>query len=146
VWHAWSGKFNASGTVIRLNGTVHRDSSYGYNRYMTAGGGFGRELDDTKLTSIKPLSDVPLFMDAVFVDFEPLNGSEAMPVEPPPDLRGGDLRAAGNEHWRFLIARHGRGINVGMADGSVRWTPLEEMYTLQWKSNWIKYRLSLPSY
>ena len=105
-----------------------------------------RELADTKLTSIRPLSEVPLFMDAVFVDFEPVNGSEAMPVQPPPDLRGGDVRASGNEHWRFLIARHKRGINVGMADGSVRWTPLEEMYTLQWKSNWVKYRLSLPSY
>lgn len=146
VWHAWSGRFNTSGTVVRFNNLMHRDSSYGYNRYMTAGGGFGRDPAATKLSSIRPLSEVPLFMDAVFVDFAPPNGSVAMPVQPPPDLRGADVRAIANEHWRFLIARHKRGINVAMADGSVRWTPLEEMYMLRWKSDWGKYRLSLPAY
>jgi prepilin-type processing-associated H-X9-DG protein len=50
------------------------------------------------------------------------------------------------EHWRFLIARHGRAVNGYMADGSARPIPLEETYQLTWKSDWNKYRLSLPLY
>ena len=69
------------------------------------------------------------------------------PADPPPNLRGGDLPANSPEHWRFLIARHGRGVNVAMGDGSARWVPLEETYMLTWKSSWKPYRLSsLPVY
>jgi prepilin-type processing-associated H-X9-DG protein len=50
------------------------------------------------------------------------------------------------EHWKFLIARHGRGVNACMADGSVRWVPLEETYMLTWKADWTKCRLNLPTY
>jgi prepilin-type processing-associated H-X9-DG protein len=65
----------------------------------------------------------------------------------PPSLRWENYPAnVGNEHWRFLIARHGRGINACMADGSARWVPLEETYMLTWKSVWNKYRLTLSVY
>jgi prepilin-type processing-associated H-X9-DG protein/prepilin-type N-terminal cleavage/methylation domain-containing protein len=146
VWQAWTGKYSNNGTPVRFSASLYRDGSYGYNRYMTAGGGFALDARATKLTSIRPLSDVPIFMDAVYADFQPLNGSETSPVQPPPDLRGSDLLAANNDHWRFLIARHGRGVNVCMADGSARRVPLEEMYELTWKAGWIKYRLSLPAF
>ncbi|MEO6437221.1 MAG: type II secretion system protein, partial [Tepidisphaeraceae bacterium] len=145
VWYAWSGKYAPNFTPARFNASLYRESSYGYNRYMTARGGFANNPNATRITSIKPLSEVPLFMDAVYLDSLPLNGSEASPVQPPPDLRGGKVPPAGQEHWRFLIARHGRAVNVCMADGSARRVPLEEMYSLTWKVGWTKYPLALPA-
>ena len=146
IWHAWTGRYNSSGTVIRFNSSLYRDSSYGYNRYLTAGGGFALNPQASKITAIKPLSEVPLFMDALFLDFKPVPIAHATPAQPPPDLRGSEVPPAGQEHWRFLIARHGRGINTCMADGSARWVPLEETYSLTWKAGWNKQRLSLPSF
>jgi len=49
------------------------------------------------------------------------------------------------DQFRFLMARHGRGINVAMADGSARWVQLEELYLMSWQDGWIKYRLHLPA-
>jgi prepilin-type processing-associated H-X9-DG protein len=43
------------------------------------------------------------------------------------------------------MARHGRGINICFADGSARWTPLEETYMISWQNNWTSYRLKLPA-
>ena len=61
----------------------------------------------------------------------------------PPSLRWENYPATvTNEHWRFLIARHGRGINGCMADGSARWVPLEETYQMKWNAVWQGYRLT----
>ena len=146
IWHAWTGRYNAPASVVRLNNALYRDSSYGYNRYVTAGERWKAGVETTRVTALKPLSEVPLFMDAVYLDFEPINGTEAAPAEPPPNLRGSDPGTAMHDHWRFLIARHGRAINVAMADGSARTVPLEETYMLQWRADWTKYRLSLPAH
>jgi prepilin-type processing-associated H-X9-DG protein len=62
----------------------------------------------------------------------------------PPNLRGDPWPAGALDHWKLLLARHGRGINVAMVDGSVHWTPLEDLYMLQWKGQWTKYRLRIP--
>lgn len=146
VTYAWSGKYQSSGTPMRFNATTYRNSSYGYNKYLTAGatGGFGTDGKATNIGSVRDLSDVPAFMDAVFLDMRPNNGSASSPVAPPPNLQGNNFPLSAPDHWRFLIARHGRGINICMADGSARWVPLEETYMLVWKANWNKYRLSLP--
>jgi prepilin-type processing-associated H-X9-DG protein len=50
------------------------------------------------------------------------------------------------DHWKFLIARHGRGINAFFIDGSARWVPLEQTYELTWKYDWVVCRLTLPLY
>ena len=55
------------------------------------------------------------------------------------------VNAGSPAHWRFLLARHGRGINVCFADGSARWVPLEETYRMKWSYNWTGYGLTLPS-
>jgi prepilin-type processing-associated H-X9-DG protein len=146
VRYAWTGRYQSFGSVVRFNASTYRDSSYGYNRYLTAGGGFGQDGKANRITSVKPLTNVPVFVDAVFVDFLPNNGSEASPVPAPPNLRGADFPPGEPEHWRFLITRHGRGVNAYMADGSARWVPLEETYMLTWKAGWMRYRLSLPNY
>jgi prepilin-type N-terminal cleavage/methylation domain-containing protein/prepilin-type processing-associated H-X9-DG protein len=147
VAHAWTGKYQVLGTGARLNLTTWRDGSYGFNRYLTAGGGFGSDSKSNRLTAVRGLSDVPVFLDAVFSDFAPPIVTDAYTPPSPPSLRWENYPAnVGNEHWRFLIARHGRGINACMADGSARWVPLEETYMLTWKSAWTKYRLTLPVY
>ncbi|MGB7157179.1 MAG: prepilin-type N-terminal cleavage/methylation domain-containing protein [Tepidisphaeraceae bacterium] len=147
VNYAWSGRHDSSGTPIRLNALIFRDGSFGYNRFLTAGGapsgGFGEKGDAVHITAVKDPSNVPVFLDSTYFEVEPLNGLEAFPAAPPPDLQG-EMPASHPEHWRFLIARHKRGINGYMADGSARWVPLEDTYTLTWRTGWVKYRLSLP--
>jgi len=145
VTHAWTGKFSAIGSVFRLNDTTHRDSSYGYNRYLTAEGGFAGDSQATNITSARSLSDLPVFFDCAVADVWPVNGSAQSPVKPPPNLRGDQITSRASEHWNFLLARHGRGINVCMADGSARWVHLEDMYSLGWRRDWAKYRLNLPA-
>src|SRR4051812_24360530 len=40
VDNSWTGKFAGNGTAIRLNESTYRSGSYGFNRYLTYGGGF----------------------------------------------------------------------------------------------------------
>jgi prepilin-type processing-associated H-X9-DG protein len=141
---AWTGRFTAAGTGINFTGSTYRQGSYGYNRYLTAGGGFGRDGRATSIGAILDLSVVPLALDCAFSDLRPANGDERSPVDPPPDLQGSTLRRGQPEHWNILLARHGRGVNVCMADGHVKWVQLEDLYRMSWKAGWIKYRLSLP--
>jgi prepilin-type processing-associated H-X9-DG protein len=137
--YAWTGKYQTAANVTRLNSAIYRESSYGYNRYLTAGGGFGRDSKATKVTAVRTPSEVPVLMDSVFVDFRPDNFTPASPAPPPPNLNGNSLPLY--EHWRFLIARHGRAVNSYFVDGSVRRVPLEETYQLCWNAKWVKYPL-----
>jgi prepilin-type N-terminal cleavage/methylation domain-containing protein/prepilin-type processing-associated H-X9-DG protein len=145
--YAWTGKYLSSGTVVRFNAATYRESSYGYNRYLVAGGDFGapwKQVD--RISSMNNPSNVPVFFDAAAIDARPVNGSPGSPAEPPPDLRGQGITVGSPEHWKFLLARHGRAVNVSMADGSARRVPLEETYLLGWKADWVEYRLQLPAY
>src|SRR5439155_5964047 len=99
------------------------------------------------ITSVRNSSDVPLFFDSTWVDGEVQNGAPGSPVSSPLDLTGsttGSASSPANDHWRFLIARHGRAINVCMADGSARRVGLEDTYQLIWHKGWVKYSLKLP--
>jgi prepilin-type processing-associated H-X9-DG protein len=142
---AWTGRFSSAGTVVRLNEVTYRDSSYGYNRYLTAGGGFAADMRACSISSAKSISDLPVFLDCAAPDVRPLNGTEKSPPESPPNLRGDQITLYTPDHWNFLLARHGRGVNVFMADGSARWTRLEDLYSLSWRSDWVRYRLKLPA-
>jgi prepilin-type N-terminal cleavage/methylation domain-containing protein/prepilin-type processing-associated H-X9-DG protein len=141
---AWTGRYTAGVTGISFNATTYRSGSYGYNRNLTAGGGFGPDGNAKFATAIANLADVPMFFDCAYPDVRPPNGTQIAPVEPPPDLRGATLRPGQPEHWNILLARHGRGVNVCMGDGRVTWVQLEDLYSMTWKSNWNKYRLVLP--
>ena len=141
AFHCWTGSYPQNGTAIRLSDTTWRDASYGYNRYLTAGGFAGNSVI---ITALRDFAGTPAFMDCVWAETSPLNGSAETPAEPPPDLTGSHAVPGAPQHWMFLISRHGRGINVCMADGSVNWVPLEETYMLSWKNDWVKYPLTLP--
>jgi hypothetical protein len=143
--YAWTGRFQSNGTTVRFNADLYRDGSYGYNRYLTAGGGFGQNGKADRITAVKNLTDVPVILDAVYTDFAPVNNFPAFPASSPPNLRGEKYPLNPPEQWRFLIARHKQGINGVMADGSARWIPLEDTYLLQWKHDWVKYRLPVPT-
>jgi prepilin-type N-terminal cleavage/methylation domain-containing protein/prepilin-type processing-associated H-X9-DG protein len=142
VNHAWTGRFIPQiGSTWRFNLTTWRDGSYAYNQYLTAGEEFG-----SRITSVRPLSEVPVFIDATYTDVHPDAGTEQQPPPAPPNLRGQNFPLGQPHHWRFLITRHGRGVNVALADGSARWVRLEETYLLQWKPDWYRSRLVLPLY
>lgn len=142
--YAWTGKFQANASAVRLNAANVRNSSYGYNRRLTAGGGYGRDSKATKLTAVGKLTETPAFFDSAWVDAAPMNGTPTEPVEAPPNFHGGGLVAGSPDHWNFLLSRHGRAINVGMVDGSAKTVRLEDTYTLMWSGSWMKYRLPLP--
>lgn len=141
---AWTGKFSSNGTGIRYNPGRYREGSYGYNKHLTSAAQSGAGRRWVRLSAAPNLADIPVFMDATYADAEPVNFSPAAPAPPPPNLRGDKADFRGQEHWRFLLARHGRGVNFYMADGSARWVSLEDTYTLTWKAGWVKYRLTLP--
>lgn len=161
--NAWSGQYQTSAPVPvyldnkKVNNTNdatlkgYRTGSYGFNRNVT--------LDDTSGTlkapfgfsigSVKPQAEVPLFFDSAWCDGSGLtNGSPTAQPTPPADLYGSSIpnQPSGFDQYRFLIARHGKGINVATADGSAHWVPLGETYQLLWKPGWEKYTLTnLPA-
>jgi prepilin-type processing-associated H-X9-DG protein len=75
-------------------------------------------------------------MDCVWVDTGLITDfptGKAGVNEVPPDLTGNYAGGTGTPgQYRELIARHGRGINVVMADGSARYMGLGDLYTLNW--------------
>ena len=146
VSYAWTGKYVrvTNGSGVKLNDTTYRTSSYGYNRYLTMNT-FKRDGSANCLSAIGNLSNVPVFFDCAYADALPANRGEKVPEQPPPNLRGDNLSEGSPHHWRFLLGRHGRGINVCTADGGVRWVRLEESYLLTWNGTWTPYRLKLPA-
>src|SRR5438034_7868174 len=79
--YAWSGRYLVAGNVVHMTNATPQDSSYGYNRFLTANGGFAPA---SARIPAKNLSDVPVFMDATIADFKPLNGKPTAPVPSPP--------------------------------------------------------------
>ena len=141
---AWNGKYGRDGSGVRFDEKRYRVGSYGYNRYMTSGNGSSESGGVCNLAALQRPAETPLFIDCAFADVRPFNGSEMSPVEPPPNLRGDRIDDVSPQQWRFLLARHGRGVNVGTADGAARWVALEDTYRLQWNGLWQPYRLRLP--
>jgi len=99
------------------------------------------------IAQVKPASDVPVFFDCVWIDcYGMINGSVTAQPPPPPNLTGASSPSGSgdgtNNHWRFLIARHGSAINVCFADGSARRVPLEETYKMKWTPFWRPYALT----
>jgi prepilin-type N-terminal cleavage/methylation domain-containing protein/prepilin-type processing-associated H-X9-DG protein len=166
--NSWSGQFQADATGVLyskpatfINNTNvgkpggYRVGSYGLNRYVTANKSPTRYFG-SYIGSVKNSSEVPVFFDSVWIDglvdnFAPGgSASSPVPVETPPDLTGASVAVAttsGVDHWRFLIARHGRAINICFADGSARTVPLADTYQLDWHKDWYRYTLqNLPTH
>src|SRR4051812_12225867 len=145
VSHAWTGRQISNGSAVRLSDEIYRTSSYGFNRFLSAGNFSGKSTVNA-LAQVTGATNVPAFLDCAYPDVAPGNFSVATPPAPPPDLRGATLDDKSPQHWRFLLGRHGRGINVAMADGSARWVRLDDTYQLKWHAEWSPYRLELPAH
>jgi prepilin-type N-terminal cleavage/methylation domain-containing protein/prepilin-type processing-associated H-X9-DG protein len=165
AFNAWSGQWQSSSPVgiyidkshvnMTSDATLggYRIGSYEFNRNVTAGTKRSSAPSPTSssasafgsnITSLRPSSEVPIFFDSVGVDGSDFpNGTETAQAPAPPTLTGSAAGSTSHmDHWRFLIARHGRGINVAMGDGSARWVPLEETFQLKWTPYWVKYSLT----
>jgi type II secretory pathway pseudopilin PulG len=143
---AWSGQYAASGTAVRKNDQTYRTASYGYNRWLGGGKGFGggdravvRHLSD-----LRNPAAVPVFLDCAYADVWPANGNADAPVDAPPDLSGAAAHRGTPEHWKVLLSRHARGVNVYHADGAASWVRLDDLYLKTWNGDWVQYRLKLP--
>ena len=141
VDYAWTGRFGTNFTAVKMTGPTFRVGSYGYNRYLTAG--HANNDKAIKLTAFRHLSEVPMFFDCAFTDAEPENEADQAPA--PPNLTGAGLVQSSPSHWRFLLSRHGRAINVAFADGSAHRVALGETYELRWHIKWVPYRIPLPN-
>jgi prepilin-type N-terminal cleavage/methylation domain-containing protein/prepilin-type processing-associated H-X9-DG protein len=143
---AWTGQYDSNGTVIKKDDKTYRTGSYGYNRWLGGGQGFGAgEKGGVRyLSDLRNPAAVPVFLDCTYADVWPTNGTGATPVESPPDLSGSASVRGAPEHWKVTLARHGRGVNAYHADGSASWVMLDDLYLEQWNADWVQYRLKLP--
>ena len=169
--YAWSGRHQSASPVgIRLDSSGvnltmdttrggYRIGSYGFNGNLFFGKrpatappttGSSAAAFGPNISFVKPSAEVPAFYDCTWIDNVGMrNGTQTSPVPPPPDLSG-VLATAGNvddtkDHYRILIRRHGRAINVAFADGHAQKVPLEETYLMRWTPFWRPYALkNLP--
>jgi prepilin-type N-terminal cleavage/methylation domain-containing protein/prepilin-type processing-associated H-X9-DG protein len=147
---AWTGQFQSTATGVMydtqkfMNLTMdpggYRVGSYGFNRNLTV----DSNKYGTNIARVKQSADVPVFYDCVWVD----NASMDNPTDPsqikqwPTDLSGKDAAGTtGEDQFRIFIARHGRAINIAMADGSARQVNLTDTYNLWWSPTWHRYVL-----
>jgi len=158
--NSWSGQFQSAATPVLYAGPAtfinntnvgkpggYRTGSYGFNRYVTA------HDPDSKywggnISLVKNSSEVPLFFDSTWLDGLWENyGSGKTPIALPPDLSGVPSATSSSlQSWRFLIARHGRAINICTVDGSARTVPLPDTYKFYWYKTWEPYTLQgLPN-
>ena len=135
----------------------YRVGSYGFNRNIAiaynANGVSKNNYGSSTVTTMRSSSDVPAFFDSTWIDIQltggstsgtGMNGTALAPIPMPPDLTGmaaSQQYATCPQSWRFLIARHGRGINICFADGSARYVPLSDTYMYLWDDKWVKYPL-----
>jgi len=165
---AWSGQYQsesvgvlhrAPAAFVNLTNTPMKGGfkigSYGINRNVNYADKRGNppssptansnQAFGPNITSLRPSQDVPVFFDSVWVDGNAFpNGTEQQQVSVPPNLTGAPAStvANNNDHWRFLIARHGRAINVCFADGHAATVQLPDTFMMRWSPYWVPYKLT----
>lgn len=170
--NAWTGQFqggthvgiklSSAGLNMTMDSTKGgwRTGSYEFNRNLTQGTPKSSAPSPTgnsacafgsSITNVKPAQEVPLFFDSTWIDGnDMMNGTAQAPADVPTTLSGGDAstQASGShhDHFRFLIARHGKAINVCFADGHAATVPLADTFKMKWTPYWQPYSLpNLPA-
>jgi len=115
--------------------------TYGWSEYLL----FNPYHGFRYLSDLRNPASVPVFLDCAYADVWPSNGNSAAPVESPPDLSGAASVRGAPEHWKVLLSRHARGVNVYHADGGASWIRLDDLYLQTWNADWVQYRLKLPT-
>jgi len=169
---SWSGQFQSEATgvlhrspalFVNITNTPQKGGfkigSYSINRNINYNDKRGNPPSSATANSsqsfgptiayVKPSHEVPVFFDSVWVDGNAFpNGTEQAQVALPPNLTGQPATtvASNNDHWRFLIARHGRAINVCFADGHATTVQLPDTFRMRWSPYWVPYTLkNLPA-
>jgi prepilin-type N-terminal cleavage/methylation domain-containing protein/prepilin-type processing-associated H-X9-DG protein len=121
-----------------------RGSSYGMNFWACRPDGRNIPNWAAQFVSARTpnSASVPLFADSVY----PIPAPQPTDT-PPPNLTRPGLAAPGETVGLrpFCIARHGRAINVVFLDGHAARPPLEELWKLQWHSQWEPREVTLPA-
>jgi prepilin-type N-terminal cleavage/methylation domain-containing protein/prepilin-type processing-associated H-X9-DG protein len=152
--NAWSGEWQTAQVGVRFDGTKkvnntlvpygYRIGSYGINQYVEANQAANATTwNGVYITKLRPAADVPMFLDCIWADAgKPEEFTTPSSAPAPSSLTGDDTS---HQQFRFLIARHGKAINVCFADGSARRVELPETYQLMWKKNWPKMNYPIPA-
>jgi prepilin-type N-terminal cleavage/methylation domain-containing protein/prepilin-type processing-associated H-X9-DG protein len=141
------GSYGINGNVFFSGGAdkdYDTDADNGIKTMVDPGtSGSSQAWFGANITQVKPSTDVPVFFDCVWIDCADMsNGTPTAQPTPPPNLAGGQCPSSANQHWRFLIARHGRAINVCFADGHASRVALEDTYQMKWTPFWKPYALT----
>jgi prepilin-type processing-associated H-X9-DG protein len=135
--HAWA--FNES-SWLRPTGDPGY-SSYGLNmwtrRAFMDNSPVERERASLGSTRVDDISKIPMMMDARWeglwpVDTDPVPSTGALKNREEIPLDGAKWRMVDN----LAMRRHGEGVNICFMDGSVRYVPLNELWTLKWNRNY----------
>lgn len=113
--------------------------SYAWNSWMHSGRTAHRQgvsvnlADDRKhwknLRQVRSAKDTPLLSDGTWVDTWFQNNPNGSISNPPTNLFSTNTASG-----RVCITRHDRGVIHAMADGSTRWTQLEDLWQLTWNA------------
>jgi prepilin-type N-terminal cleavage/methylation domain-containing protein/prepilin-type processing-associated H-X9-DG protein len=153
---AWTGMSQTVKTAVRYDKSNmpnnsnrpggYRYGSYGWNRHTAGDTPNSKHTDyfGVSVASIPHASDVPLFFDSAWIDAFPNNfatSNTTGDAPMPPDLTGNAAWQANtqNDHFRFLIARHNKAINICFMDGSAATVPLSGVYEYTWAPGWVPY-------
>ena len=136
---AWGGKFKAWGILTGL-GFEDDYGSYAMNQWLcgpiepiAAAWGFPPELFWRNIGNIKQASDVPLFVDGMWVDMRPRAYDTPYPFD-------SDYKGSGGSWWNTMqvvcLDRHMKHVNSGYMDGSSRKVELKELWQQHWHREW----------
>jgi len=110
----------------------------------------------SRLSSIPHSTMVPVFCDCLWVDPEAFASSNGTLQNTAADfpvagissntLLSGqwyDQQESSSMYYyfRFIIARHGHGINIVFADGHAEWTDVDDLFIYNWTSTWQPFGL-----
>jgi prepilin-type N-terminal cleavage/methylation domain-containing protein/prepilin-type processing-associated H-X9-DG protein len=110
--------------------------SYGHNRWVKQSP-ISSDKRYWERFSVKGANNVPLFADSAFTHALPLH-TDPIPPKPLTFFSDIPVDAKNCQIWRFCIDRHSGTINGCFLDGSVRKTPLYNLWDLKWHREWIR--------
>ncbi len=116
-----------------INGWLYQYNTRG-ERWIPSGSE-NRQFWETQFfnTPIRRSAEVPCFMDSGWIDTWP-SANDA----PPPTLHPSVAQMKNaNGMGRICMARHGEAINIGFCDGHAATVPLQQLWALYWRPNYV---------
>ncbi len=135
--HAWALN---EGSWLKTPGDAGY-SSYGLNmwtrRSFMDNATMERERASLGSSRVDDISKIPMMMDARWEGLWPVDTD---PVPPAGSMKDRKEIPMNGANWRMVdnlaMRRHGNGVNICFMDGSVRFVPINELWTLKWNRNY----------